>query len=123
MRSRRTELPENTLRLIPLTPAVFFCLFALADGAKHGYAMMQETTRLSSGKVRMGPGTLYSTIQRLLELDLIEETGSMPGDGPAVAERRRYYQLTDRGKALLKCEIERMQELLNLAAGMVLCRP
>src|SRR5579864_5815345 len=70
-----TDMPAEPLQL-PLTPAVFFILFALADGEKHGYAIMQEVGRLSGDKVRMGPATLYTTIQRLLDLSLIEETKS-----------------------------------------------
>src|SRR5262249_11883087 len=109
-----TNLPDSILRLMPLTPAVFFCLFALADGAKHGYAIMQETSKLSGGKFRMGPGTLYSTIQRLVEMDLVEET---PNDlHEAVDERRRYYRLTGSGEELLKREVARMRDVVQLAA-------
>jgi DNA-binding PadR family transcriptional regulator len=101
----------------PLTPAVFFTLFALADGEKHGYAIMQETTQLSGGKFRMGPGTLYTTIQRLMSLDLIAE---VEGAGNTDA-RRRYYRLTRQGQALLQLEIDRMRDLVSLAAGRTAC--
>ena len=88
-------MPADPLQL-PLTPAVFFILFALADGEKHGYAIMQDVGRLSGDKVRMGPATLYTTIQRLLDLSLIEETkSSIEEEG-----RRRYYRLTRAGKSL-----------------------
>ena len=97
--------------LLPLTPAVFFILFALADGEKHGYAVMQQVSVLSDGKLRMGPGTLYTTIQRLLRLSLIEETTHK--DEPE--GRRRYYRLTGQGETLLQTEISRMDAVLRLA--------
>lgn len=109
----RPELPEDLRRLLPLTPAVFFVLFALSDGDKHGYAIMQETKQLSDGKVRMGPGTLYTTLQRLLDLVLIQEVR-----GPSASDRdsrRRYYRLTAGGKTLLSAEIRRMDSVLRLA--------
>jgi len=96
---------------MPLTPAVFFILFALADGEKHGYAIMQQVGVLSDGKVRMGPGTLYTTIQRLLGLSLIEETTTSDERD----ERRRYYRLTRVGKAILQAEIGRMDAVLRIA--------
>lgn len=109
---RAKKLPEEALRLIPLTPAVFFILFALADGEKHGYAIMQQTTKLSDGRFRMGPGTLYTTIQRLLDLALIEEVS----DKTATDSRRRNYRLTWQGRALLDLEISRMDAVLRLAS-------
>jgi DNA-binding PadR family transcriptional regulator len=112
MKTRKNELPDEVMRLLPLTPAVFFILFALADGEKHGYAIMQQTTHLSDGKFRMGPGTLYTTIQRLLELSLIEEVW----DNSERESRRRYYRLTRQGRALLDLEINRMGAVLQLAS-------
>lgn len=96
----------------PLTPAVFFTLFALAGGEKHGYAIMQEARTLSDGSFRMGPATLYTTVQRLLELDLIEET-----DGGADS-RRRNYRLTKSGRALLDAELDRVNALLRRAKSL-----
>jgi DNA-binding PadR family transcriptional regulator len=98
----------------PLTPAVFFTLFALAGGEKHGYAIMQETRKLSDGSFRMGPATLYTTIQRLLDLDLIEEAA---GDKDADS-RRRNYRLTRSGRALLDAELERVEALVHKAKAM-----
>src|SRR5438105_13886947 len=97
MKTRKNELPDEVMRLLPLTPAVFFILFALADGEKHGYAIMQQTTKLSEGRFRMGPGTLYTTIQRLLEFSLIEEVS----ENRDPDSRRRYYRLTRQGRVLL----------------------
>ena len=101
----------------PLTPAVFFTLFALANGEKHGYAIMQETGQLSGGKFRMGPGTLYTTIQRLWSLGLIAE---VPGDSDT-DPRRRYYRLTNEGRTLLQLEVDRMRDLVTLAEGRTTC--
>ena len=115
MKTKKHDLPNDVMRLLPLTPAVFFILFALADGDKHGYAIMQETTKLSEGRFRMGPGTLYTTIQRLLELSLIEEVWEM-SDGDKRESRRRYYRLTRQGRALLDLEISRMGAVLRLAS-------
>src|SRR5436305_6561177 len=83
-------------KLLPLTPAVFHILIALADGEAHGYAIMQEVTRRSGGIVRLGPGTLYGAISRLLADGLIEESEQRPV--PEMDDtRRRYYRLTKRG--------------------------
>jgi DNA-binding PadR family transcriptional regulator len=98
-------------KLIPLTPAVLFILLVLAGGEKHGYAIMQEVAILSERKVRMGPGTLYTTIQRLLDLCLIDETSTKSqADG-----RRRYYHLTWMGKAVLETEVGRLEALVRMA--------
>ena len=83
MPPKNTTIPDKLQQLLPLTPAVFFILFALAQGEKHGYAIMQQVSVLSDGKVRMGPGTLYTTIQRLLELALIEEVMPTPAGAGA----------------------------------------
>jgi DNA-binding PadR family transcriptional regulator len=115
MKTKKNDLPEDVMQLIPLTPAVFFILFALADGEKHGYAIMQQTNKLSEGKFRMGPGTLYTTIQRLLDFALIEEfSGNSEADSRD--SRRRYYRLTRQGKTLLDLEINRMGAVLRLAS-------
>ena len=112
-----TELPDGLLRLLPLTPAVFYTLFALAEGDRHGYAIMQQAKLLSGGSFRMGPGTLYSTIQRLLELNLIEEASEPVGTEDSDS-RRRYYRLTKQGKAILDLDLDRMRSAVRLARGM-----
>jgi|SRR5579863_1194724 len=111
---KSTQLPDDLRQLMPLTPAVFFVLFSLSDGEKHGYAIMQETTTLSGGRFRMGPGTLYTTLQRLLDMGLIEEAR---GKRSGVDEdaRRRYYRLTGSGKLLLDAELDRMDSVVRLA--------
>lgn len=108
------RIPEDLQHLLPLTPAVFFILFALADGEKHGYAIMQAASRISDNQFRMGPGTLYTTIQRLLDLGLIVETER--GGGQSDHEnRRRYYKLTRTGKAVLAADLGRMESVVRLA--------
>jgi DNA-binding PadR family transcriptional regulator len=108
------NLPDELQQMLPLTPAVFFVLLALVEGERHGYAIMQEVASLSSERVRMGPGTLYSTIQRLVDLSLIEETqgSGAPSDHES---RRRYYRLTRNGRALLEVEISRMESVVRIA--------
>jgi len=99
---------------LPLTPAVFHVLLALADGEKHGYAIMQEVEEVTGGKVHMGPGTLYGSIKRMLAAGLIEESDDRP-DPTLDDERRRYYRQTGLGRKVLREEAERMAELTALA--------
>ncbi len=107
----RTALPEDVRRLIPLTPAVFYVMLALSSGPKHGYAVMQETATLSEGGFQMGPATLYSTIQRLVDLGLV---GAAEAD-PTEDSRRRYYELTRLGRQLLEAEVLRMNAVVRRA--------
>lgn len=108
------RLTDQQQKLLPLTPAVFFILFALADGDKHGYAIMQQVVTLSDGQFQMGPGTLYTTIQRLLDLQLIEEVRS----ASEADTRRRYYRLGRAGKSVLDAELDRMHHILETASRM-----
>jgi DNA-binding PadR family transcriptional regulator len=118
MNGASDPLPENISRLIPLTPAVFYILLALSSGARHGYSIMRETTSLSEGGFTMGPATLYSTIQRLVELDLIVEiTGDDKTDS-----RRRYYELSNTGVRLLDAEVKRMNSVMRRATRLVQSR-
>jgi DNA-binding PadR family transcriptional regulator len=103
--------PESFL---PLTPAVFHILLALADAEKHGYAIMQEIEDATDGTVQMGPGTLYGSIKRMLAAGLIEESDDRP-DPTLDDERRRYYRQTGLGRRVLRQEAERMAELMALA--------
>lgn len=106
------ELSEQDPQsLLPLTPAIFNILLALADGEKHGYSIMQEITLRG---LRMGPGTLYGSIKRLLEDGWIEESGSRP-DPAHDDERRRYYRLTEIGQRIAAAEAARLEELVRLA--------
>ena len=103
-------------QLLPLTPAVFHILLALSDGERHGYAIMQEVVQSTEGHIKMGPGTLYGTIKRLLAAKMVEESAERP-DPKLDDERRRYYQLTALGKRVLKAEAERLAALVKLAQG------
>jgi DNA-binding PadR family transcriptional regulator len=101
-------------QFLPLTPADFNILLALADGEKHGYSIMKEITTQTGGRLRLGPGTLYGAIKRLLEDDLIEESAERP-DPAHDDERRRYYRLTDFGQHVAAAEAARLEELVRLA--------
>lgn len=107
---------NNTNKLLPLTPAVFHILLALADGERHGYAIMQEVMKTTEGRIKMGPGTLYGTIKRLLEAGLVQETDERP-DPALDDQRRRYYELTGLGGRVVKAEAERLAALVKLARG------
>jgi DNA-binding PadR family transcriptional regulator len=109
----KQTLPQELKSLLPLTAAVFYVLFSLAGGEKHGYAIMQETAKLSDSKFHMGPGTLYTTLQRLLDLGLIEEIEA--GRSAVQDSRRRYYRLSGNGKSLLETELARMDLVVRLA--------
>lgn len=100
---------EPVDRHLPLTPAVFHILLALADGERHGYAIMQEVEETTEGRVAMGPGTLYGSIKRLLRAGLIEESDERPD--PAIDDRRRrYYRLTELGRRVAEAEAARLEE-------------
>jgi DNA-binding PadR family transcriptional regulator len=109
--SRTTPDPHDFL---PLTPAIAHILLALADDDRHGYAIMQEIDRMTGGAVRMGPGTLYGTIKRMIAARLIEEADGRPGP-ERDDERRRYYRATPLGRAVLAAETERMARLVGAA--------
>lgn len=117
----------NPLSFLPLTPFAFQVLLALADGERHGYAIIKEVEERSGGTVRLRTGTLYTLLQRLLEEQLIGElaTASTPGPldsrtstteaGPAARadSRRRYYRLTALGDAVLRAEAQRLEGLIG----------
>jgi DNA-binding PadR family transcriptional regulator len=99
---------------LPLTPAMFQVLVALADGEKHGYAIIKEIARRTDGKVRLRPTTLYAVLKRFDADGLVEESSERP-DPALDDERRRYYRLTDRGRAVARAEAERLTETLASA--------
>lgn len=106
----------NPASFLPLTPAVFHVLLALAGGERHGYAIMQEVAESTGGKIKMGPGTLYGTVKRLLESKLIEESDERP-DAQLDDERRRYYRLTGVGEQVVRAEARRYEEIVAAARG------
>lgn len=106
-----SHLPDDYL---PMTPAVFNILLALADGEKHGYAIMLEVEGNTQGAVKMGPGTLYGSIKRMLAGGLIEESDERP-DPALDDERRRYYRLSGLGQRALRLEAERLERQVQVA--------
>lgn len=108
------EVTNDPQDLLPLPPAQLHILLALADGEKHGYAVMGEVERMTQGEVRMGPGTLYGAIKRMLNAGFLEETDERP-DPELDDERRRYYRVTGFGARVLTAEMERLERLLRTA--------
>lgn len=98
----------------PLTPAVFHILLALTDSDKHGYAIMKDVENQTNGRLKLGPGTLYGTIKRLLAADLIIETDER-ADPELDDERRRYYRLTALGRKLAWEENQRLTQAVKAA--------
>ena len=100
--------------LLPLQPATFHILMALADQDRHGYAIIQEIAARTDGAIRLSAGTLYRSLQRMLEQSLIEETDERPAPDED-DERRRYYRITKFGATVARSEARRLQELVRLA--------
>jgi DNA-binding PadR family transcriptional regulator len=112
---------SNPEGMIPLTPAVFHILLALADRELHGYGIMKEVAAHTQGKMHMGPGTLYGSIKRMLAADLIQESDERPD--PALDDaRRRYYKLTRFGRQVLVAEAQRIVDLVRVARDKRLLR-
>jgi DNA-binding PadR family transcriptional regulator len=105
-----------------LTPAVFHILLALADGESHGYGIMQDVERFTNRQTRLGPGTLYRSIQRMLVDGLIEELAISLHD-ETDEDRRRYYRLTAQGRSVAKREAERLADLVEAAGHRDLLTP
>jgi DNA-binding PadR family transcriptional regulator len=106
---------------LPLSPPVFQVLLALADGAKHGYAILKEVEERTSGKVALSTGTLYGIIKRLLIDGLIEEIDGRPARHED-DQRRRYYGITAFGREVAVAEARRMEEMLEAARSKRLLR-
>jgi DNA-binding PadR family transcriptional regulator len=100
--------------LLPLPPATFHILVALADDDRHGYAIMQDVSERTGGALKLSAGTLYRSIQRMLEQGLIAEVRQRPAP-PNDDERRRYYRITAFGTAVAKAEARRLADMLKLA--------
>ncbi len=113
MKKAAEEAPDPG-SVLPLTPAVYHILLALAGGECHGYGIMQEVERLTRGQLRLGPGTLYRSIQRMLVDGLIEETKDAP-DSELEDERRRNYRLTGFGREVARAESLRLEILVETA--------
>ncbi len=109
-------------RLLPLTPASLHVLLALADGERHGYGIMREVEERTGGELRLGPGTLYGSLKRMLGEGLIAEAGER-ADPQLGDERRRYYGITALGRATAAAEARRLDALVRLARSKRLIGP
>lgn len=115
----RSTMPKR--KFDPLPSAAFHILLALADEDLHGYAIMRQVAEQTGGRMRLGPGTLYSSIQSLLEEKFIEEVNPPDAVKPG-QERRRYYRLTASGRKVARSEAERMADVLRVARARKLLR-
>jgi len=109
-----TELQREADEFLPLPPATFHILLAVADEDRHGYAVIQDVAERTGGELKLSAGTLYRSIQRMLEQGLIVE----PRERPAPRqddERRRYYRITPLGTAVAKAEARRLTQLVRMA--------
>jgi len=113
----RTGTEQDLAALLPLSTATFYTLVALADGDRHGYAILCDIAERTAGKVKLNPGTLYTTIKRLLGDGLILELDERP-DPDADDERRRYYRITPFGRRLVRAEAARLEELVAIARSV-----
>lgn len=102
--------------LTPLSLAFFHILLSLGEGERHGYALKREISRRTGGKLNLGPGVLYGSINKMMELGLIEESDDRP-DPHLDDERRRYYRITNYGRKAAQAEAARMRQLTQLAAA------
>jgi DNA-binding PadR family transcriptional regulator len=100
--------------LLPLTPGMFQVLIALADGEKHGYAIIKEVARRTNGTITLGAGTLYTIIRRFVQEGVIAESDERP-DPALDDERRRYYRVTEFGRDVARAEARRMEIALGMA--------
>ena len=100
--------------LLPLPPVTFHILVALADEDRHGYAIMQDIAQRTDGAIKLGAGTLYRSVQRMLEQGLVSEVSTRPS--PELDdERRRYYRITAFGRTVARAEARRLAQMLKLA--------
>jgi DNA-binding PadR family transcriptional regulator len=105
---------EDVASFLPLSPAVFHVMLSLADGSRHGYAIIKDVAERTGGAERLGAGTLYAIIKRLLSDDLIEEIEAADADSRS-DRRRRYYRLTALGRRVAKAEAERLERAVASA--------
>lgn len=112
-------MPEDFNQFLPLSPAVLHILLAIASDSRHGYGIMQEIARQSAGRYKLGPGTLYENLNKLLDEGIVEESQGSAGDDP----RRRYYKLTRFGRRLLSTEIARLESVIAEAKSHLGIRP
>ena len=107
-------MPRDPLTLLPLTPALFHVLVALADDDRHGYAIIKDVSARTGGAVALGTGTLYGIVKRLLADGLVVESKRRPAAADD-DERRRYYRLTEFGRRVMAAETERLEAMVQAA--------
>jgi DNA-binding PadR family transcriptional regulator len=105
-------MKDETSNFLPLSPATLHILLSLAAEDLHGYGIMQEVARQSEGKYKIGPGTLYDNLQKLIQRKFVQELGRRPGDDDP---RRRYYRLTPLGRGVLAAETARLADVVREA--------
>jgi len=105
---------RNPVDFLPLSHTQFHILLVLTKGTNHGYGIMKEIKAETSGRFKVGPATLYRSIKRMLDANLIEETDEQP-DPEIDDERRRYYRLSKLGRRVVTAEAQRLAELVNIA--------
>lgn len=110
----RRMLDEQARAALPLTPIALHILLALVDRDRHGLGIAEHIDDFTSGRIALGPGSLYGTIKRLLELGLIDDASRSPSDGSA-DPRRRYYQITETGRRALEIETHELANILDVA--------
>jgi DNA-binding PadR family transcriptional regulator len=106
------SMKEHSSAFLPLSPATLHILLSLAGNDLHGYGIMLEVLRQSEGQYKLGPGTLYDNLQKLVERRCIQELGHRPGDDDP---RRRYYRLTSFGRGVLAAEVARLETVIGEA--------
>ena len=111
MAKTRSDPIQN---LLPLSLPVFHMLLSLCEGERHGYALKREILRRTDGRLNLGSGALYGSINKMLELGLIEESDERP-DPHLDDERRRYYRITAKGRHVVQAEVVRLRDLVRLA--------
>lgn len=114
-----SERIERIRGFLPLRPAFFHILVVLAEGERHGYAVKQEVEKRTDGLIKMGPGTLYESIQRMLDKELIEEVAERPSPQHDQAQRR-YYRLSGFGREVLQAEVARLGDVVESARASLL---
>lgn len=113
-------MKEDFNQFLPLSPAALHILLALASEDRHGYGIMREVDRQSDGRYKLGPGTLYDNLQKLLDQGIVEER---PARSPDDDPRRRYYRLSRFGRGLLATEIARLESAIREAKQHLNIRP
>ena len=113
-------MKEDFDQFLPLSPAALHILLALASEDRHGYGIMREVVRQSEGRYKLGPGTLYDNLQKLLDQSIVEER---PARSPDDDPRRRYYRLSRFGRGLLATEVARLEGVVREARLHIKIRP